>query len=281
MSKDKRLSSADAGNAREAIKKDMAAYAEANAGTELDLDPALERAGIEHLLESEAAENEQEYIDVAELTVDEILAMTPEEKKQLADELSAEQVKQLWERREELDKEAFYLMIFSLLTCPGASTGSKYPGFCPFSGRQSDAYVSGGVDSWLDGCYRLDIHHSIAKDLVELAMRVGAGTRSFSITSDDGGYLFSHDERFYVAHPDLGDHDNYLFVDVTDNVGVMEEEVAEGERRYERILKDEMQHFSGKNIEIEFNIETPENARAIKLSVREKARETLTERKAS
>lgn len=218
-----------------------------------------------------------------QVNIQNLLAMPKEERKQALDKFDGDivsfslaQVQELWENREELDEEMFRLMIDSV--APQTSP-PRYPGVCPFSGLKADAHASGWDGStWLHDC-SIDIHHSVAKDLVKLAVRVGADTEALSIIDEDKKSLFCHyEERGNGANHDEGYDYKYASIDITDNIGATEERVTENERVYEKLLKDRMLIFSGKeNVEVELKIETPDSAREIKLEIRKKTRKALAE----
>lgn len=234
---------------------------------------------VEGDIETNGAETKLHQINIQDL-----LAMPKEERKQALDKFdeyniffSLSQVQELWKRREELDEEMFHLMIASVR---GGHNNSppKYPGVCPFSGLKADANASGWDGStWLDAS-TFDMHHSVAKDLVKLAVRVGAGTAALTIIDEGKKSLFGHHVRRYGANHDEGDHNNYAFIHITDRIGATEEKTAENERVYEKLLKDEIMLDSDDElVEIELKIETLENVREIKLEIRQKTRETLAE----
>lgn len=142
-------------------------------------------------------------IELHQVDVESLLAMSEENREQFlskfnidnySESLSMAQVQALWKRRNELDKEMFYLMIDAAISCSPES--DENDGGCPFTGLQADATVDGWYGStWMDRMDHraLPINSSVAKELVDLAQRVGAGVEALRIDNEQET-LFYWDE---------------------------------------------------------------------------------------
>ncbi len=117
--------------------------------------------------------------------IDDLMAMSDDERGRFLSLLSVAQVQELWKRRSELDEGLFHLMIESAVDLSSGSDEDDVT--CPFTGLKADATVSGWYGStWMD---RMDhsvllINSSIAKELVDLAQQVGAGVESLTIENE-------------------------------------------------------------------------------------------------
>ena len=151
---------------------------------------------------SEASDRSQERINASEITVDDFLAMSPEERwDRVEDYFTPEQIRELWERRDELDLDAFRKMLCDvdpysheydeqLLSAEELEEVRKKREICPFTGLEADTSV------WQHDIMRslgdedILIHDSVVKDLAVLTLRVGEDDltigNTFSIDTNGG-----------------------------------------------------------------------------------------------
>jgi hypothetical protein len=124
----------------------------------------------------------EERISLKKMGVDEFLALGPHEKEELEVEeyFDAQQVLELWKRRNELSKEDFHIMILSVLELESDDK------LCPFSGLEADRCLTGFYGStWLD-IHSMYLHHTMVDGLLNLAKRVGAGVEALELTGLEG-----------------------------------------------------------------------------------------------
>lgn len=169
----------------------------------------------------EPTDDERPTINLQELGVDALLKMSEEEEEELLFEtrFNDAQLRELWDRRDELNNGSFRLLMSCLYDREFDSMCSDHPKKdlkCPLSGMEPNVNVSGGYFSFIDTLeiHCVPIHDSVVKDLLKLAIRVGAEIEDIDITNCDREILFS---SLLSINDDS--------VSFEDNIGVMDDEL--------------------------------------------------------
>lgn len=171
-------------------------------------------------LTSSTSDESQERINASDITVDDFLAMTPEErwdKLEPSSYFTADQIRELWERRDELDLHAFRKMLNEvdpysheydeqLLSKEELEEVRKKRETCPFTGLRADTSVSAHDPMRPIGEEDILIHNSVVKDLAVLALRVGENDLHIA----NNGIKFILDT--YNGN-----------IEITDNIGAIDE----------------------------------------------------------
>lgn len=119
------------------------------------------------------SDKNQKLIDTSKVSADDFLAMTAEERDELCPYLTEDQIKQLWERRDEWGMNLFRHVKFSISMLNASAAKEKAAishEICPFTGKMADIEIV-DISKYYNG-WSLWVNESAIRDLGNLVKRL-------------------------------------------------------------------------------------------------------------